>query len=561
VHRIISAVLVFLTVLSSCSETENDQVASTKNKSFEKAILLLENGQLDSAFYYFELAKEGYLLEQDSLNVARSLIEMGIIQYERGDFFGAQEISLEATKYVHSKDRKQHHLLSYIYNTVANATDELHLYEQAIPYYHLAIQYSSDPANIQLYKNNLAVCFRNAKQYSASIEMLQDLLTEYPKGSRSYAMVLNNLAKARWALSNSYNPIALYQEALSIRIKENDIWGINSSYATLSTYYQKSNIDSSIYYLDKQYEVAQQIQSKEEQLKILRKFIQLDSDYAERYLPRYLQLNDSIQNARMIAKNQFALIRYESEKNKSKSLLLERENERKETHLFRQRIGIGFLIVWIVSFSCFGLLWYKKRKQRIVLEAQNHIQENQLKLSKTIHDVVANGIYRVMTEVEYTDYIDQEKILDKLDELYQKSRDISHRVEYEASNIPFHEELAELLKSFATEKRRILIAGNEAEFWDALNPTEQNEINQVLLELMVNMKKHSQASQVVIRFIMHHDRREIIYKDNGIGIKTVQFSGKGLANTVSRMNSIAAEIIFVTEEGKGLKVKMTIPKL
>ncbi|MFD2902548.1 tetratricopeptide repeat-containing sensor histidine kinase [Sphingobacterium anhuiense] len=559
-HKISIILFLLFGFLFSCSKVEQERsIPSLKtNAYYEKAILLLNAGKIDSSFLYFEKAKQQFLLVKDSFNVARSLINMGINQYEGGDFFGAQETSLEATKYLDSKNLAHHYVLCYLYNTIGNSADEMQQYDQAISYYKLAIQYSTNEASNLLCKNNLAVCLRNVKRYDESIKLSEEILVKAPKGSSDYAKFLNNLAKTQWASSHSYNPIPAYHTALNIRLKENDLWGQNSSYATLSKYYEGRDMDSSIYYLSKQYEIAKKIKSADDQLNALRGLVQINLIYSQRYLKTYLTLNDSLQNARTLAKNQFALIRYESEKSKAQNLVLEKENEKKESHLLIQRIGIGFLLFSIVL----GVFWYKKRKQRLELEAQNKIKQNQLHLSKKIHDVVANGIYRVMTEIEYKEDIDREGVLDKLDDMYQKSRDISHDVEEQTvTEASYSEKLSDLLKSFASDHRRVLIAGNEPDLWTRLNKRTKEEVSHVLQELMVNMKKHSQADQVVIRFENQGNQLEIFYKDNGIGLADSKTYGKGLSNMVSRIEGIGGEIIFVKEEGKGLSVKINIPIL
>lgn len=542
----------------SCSDHVNETVINNENKYYDEAFSFFNKGQLDSSYFYFELAKDKFLQERDSVKAARCLVYIGAYQNNQGDYFGAQETLLTAISYLTSSKTNQDSLMCYAYNILANATDDLQQYNQAIPYYDLAIRYSTDPNNTLVYKNNLAVCLRNVHRYDESIKLFEEILAKTPKGSSDYAKFLNNLAKTRWTANHAYNPISIYHTALGIRLKENDLWGQNSSYATLSTYYATINVDSSTFYLNKQYEVAKKINSADDRLKALRGLVQSSSEYSQRYLKTYLALNDSIQNARTAAKNQFALIRYESEKSKAQNLKLEKENEKKESYLIIQRIGIGFLLFSIVL----GVFWYKKRKQRLVLEAQNKIKEHQLHLSKKIHDVVANGIYRVMTEIEYKEDIDREGVLDKLDDMYQKSRDISHDVEEQTlTEVPFSEKLADLLKSFASDHRRVLIAGNEEDLWARLSKRAKEEITHVLQELMVNMKKHSQADQVVIRFEKQGNQSEIFYQDNGIGLAHSKTYGKGLSNMVSRIEGIGGEIIFVREEGKGLSVKINIPIL
>ncbi|MEI2271668.1 ATP-binding protein [Sphingobacterium sp. ML3W] len=550
--------LLFTLLIFSCSRNKDEKIIKTVNNDYDKAFAFFKQGQKDSSFFYFELAKDQYLNSNDSLGTARCLVFIGLHQYDEGDFFGAQETSLSAIRFIGNKQKDS--LLCYAYNTIANASDEMNQYDQAIPYYQLAIKYSFKSINTLIYKNNLAVCLRNAKRYSESIKLSTEIISKVTKGTNEYAKFLNNLAKTKWMADPSYNPVPWYQKALEIRIKQKDLWGQNSSYASLAKYYDGKDTDSSIYYLNKQYKIALEINSPDDELNALRGLIQSNALYSERYLQRYLALNDSIQQARAAAKNQFALIRYEVEKNKTENLRLEKENAQKQYRLTRQRVITGTSVFLLLLVIGGGTFWYKRRKQRLELEAENKVKETQLHLSKKIHDVVANGIYRVMSEIEYKEDIDREGMLDKLEHMYNQSRDISHDVEQKTiTEIPYSEQIAELLKSFAADHRRVFIAGNETEQWTNVGKRIKDEIKHVLQELMVNMKKHSQADQVVVRFETSGQQLKIVYKDNGIGMPQEKTQGKGLSNTVSRIESLGGEIIFVSELGKGLSVTTNIP--
>jgi signal transduction histidine kinase len=77
---------------------------------------------------------------------------------------------------------------------------------------------------------------------------------------------------------------------------------------------------------------------------------------------------------------------------------------------------------------------------------------------------------------------------------------------------------------------------------------------------MVNMKKHSQCSLVVIAFESKKNTIEINYSDNGIGCPEMLNFKKGLQNAENRILSIKGTITFETETDKGFKAKMIIPK-
>lgn len=300
------------------------------------------------------------------------------------------------------------------------------------------------------------------------------------------------------------------------------------------------------------YEVSKQINSPDDQLQALQKLIKFSpSQLTKKYFEIYHNLSDSLQTARNAAKNQFALIRYETERHKADILKLQKENTDK-------KYQISVLIFGIFLLSATGLIWYKRRKLRLEMETQNAIRESQLKTSKKVHDVVANGLYRIMSKLENQQSEDH-ALIDEMEDLYEKSRDISYE-QLEFTDKNFNEKISGLLKSFATETTKVLIVGNTVELWKKVEPNIKYELEHILQELMVNMKKHSKATNVVIRFETHNNSVHINYTDNGIGIPKQTKFKNGLNNTGNRIKSIGGVINFNLGAEKGLKIQLSFPR-
>ncbi|UZJ63305.1 hypothetical protein OKW96_12345 [Sphingobacterium sp. KU25419] len=295
----------------------------------------------------------------------------------------------------------------------------------------------------------------------------------------------------------------------------------------------------------------------------MKKLIKLSpSDSSKNYFEIYNSLNDSLQQARIAAKNQFTMIRYEVEKNKADNLILQKDNADKAYNISRQRMWMTGISIFSVVVIIGGIFWYKRRQERLQLEAQNRIKANQLNISRKIHDVVANGLYRVMTEIENRKDIDRDGIIDRLEMMYEKSRDISYETEVtKPEEQDYHTQIAELLKSFVGENRKVIIAGNDAEQWARIHVDIKEQIHHVLQELMVNMRKHSQATNVVIRFDWDADVLRIYYSDNGIGMSKSCATGNGLEGIGNRIASLNGQINFLNQAEKGLKVEISIPIL
>ncbi len=547
----------------SCSRQREDEIQPINNLRYNQAYEFLDQGEADSAFLAFSQAKDIFIEQRDSLRTANCLIQMSITQYEQGDYFGAQETGIQALTYLDTSDPRHNIYFSSTYNNLGNTSMNLFDYLKAISYFDVAIHYSDNFDYTITYKNNKAMCYQNLTEYDKAIRIFEEILPQATKESMQHARILSNLARTKWLKNRTYDALPEFLQALSIRKKEKDLLGLNASYVHLTDYYQAKDLDSALWYAKKMYEVAERIRNPEDQIYALSKLIELSSESATKgYFETYQLLGDSLQRARAEAKNQFALIRYEVEKNKADNLQLQKDNAENSNRLIRQRVLSGSIAALFIIAAFIGISYHRRRKQRLEYEAQNNIQETKLHLSKKIHDVVANGLYRVMSEIEYTEDIDRDGVLDRLEDMYNRSRDISHEVEQrDLTKISYSEGLANMLKSFAGDDCRVIIAGNDLEQWIDINKQIKQEIQHVLQEWMVNMKKHSQAGQVVIRFERNDNHLKIYYKDNGVGMSKEKGKGKGIANMISRIENLGGSVLFSGGLGEGLGITIDIPLL
>ncbi|WP_158499891.1 tetratricopeptide repeat-containing sensor histidine kinase [Sphingobacterium paucimobilis] len=564
--RITKLFLVFIVFLACTAKKKKipDDVKLDLRSYYEHAFAYLDKGKLDSAFAEFEQIKNLASEAHDSLNTANCLIQMAITVRDVGDYLTSQELSLEAGTYLDTSKVKHKVYLSTNYNNLGNVTGELKDYERAIEFYDMAIHYSTDTMNTKVFLNNKARALSMIGKEQEALEIYEDILHSENKDQKEYARSLTNYAFQRTKLDPDYDALSDLKEALAIRRRLDDRWGINSSYAYLALYYEGLDSDSALFYAQERNKIAIEINSVDDRLDAFKKLITLSPEKVSKdYFKAYGELSDSIQLVRSNAKNQFALIRYEVEKNKADNLKLQNEVNDKLYRINMQHLLTWSIIVVFALITVFSLFWYKRRKQRLLLEANNKIKASQLKTSRKVHDVVANGLYRVMTEIENREDIDREGILDRLESMYEKSRDISYEVEEvaTANETPYHESLGEMLRSYANESRQVIMAGNEAELWAAIPQNIKNELEHTLQELMVNMRKHSGADRVVLRFDRLEGALNVFYNDNGVGLSENFSKGNGLNNTGTRMENINGSIKFVSERGEGLKVYISIPIL
>ncbi|TKC13283.1 tetratricopeptide repeat protein [Pedobacter polaris] len=527
------------------------------NVFYDKAYDYKEAKIPDSAFFYFNKAKELFLLQKNRLGVGKCLMQMGILYREKGDYFGGQEFSLNAIPFFDKKNLKHQIYIQHNLNNLGLISEDLGRYDEAIDFYQQALSFKV-PGLILSLKNNLANAYRRTKAYDKSLTIYKNILKE-DLNQEEFSRTLSNFAYTKWLQNPNFNAAPELHKALRIRLINNDFSGQNASFSHLSDYYSRKGLDSAFYYANRMYLVAKRLNSANDQLQALQKLIILSPNKeTKKYFEIYNKLDDSVEISYSADKNQFALIRYNAQQNKLENLKLQKENTEKKYQIARREILFGITFLILITGSIIAILWYKKRKQKLTLEAENTIRENQLKTSKKVHDVVANGLYRVMTEIENQEGLDKEEMLDRLDHMYQKSRDISYEVE-ELKPINFQDKITDLLNSFTTKNTTVTIKGNSRDLWAKVNNQVKHEVEHILQELMVNMKKHSHATQVDIGFKQKDNRIHINYRDNGIGItKQVQYKN-GLTNTGNRIKHIQGEITFDTNVEKGLKILISFP--
>lgn len=507
------------------------------------------NKREDSAFFYFNRAASNTTAKDV---VALAYYNMALIQVSAGDNYGAQE---SLTLSIKSLDEHQPNGRSYLatdYNELGLTCENLNENRDALNYYRLALHYADDK-NLRPYiLNDLGNAYSKLGAYNQALSNYQAAISMSSDAGVIYAKSLTNLTVSRWRRDNHYNAAPELLKSLSIRVKDHDNWGENSSYAHLADFYLTNHPDSALYYAKKMFTVASSLQSPDDELEALQKLIVLSQPIeVKAYFRRYQILSDSLGKSRNAAKNQFALIRYNVEKSKAENLELQKENAAKKYQL-------GGVLIIVALGSIVLVLWYRKRKQRLQLEAENTIRKNKLQLSQKVHDVVANGLYRVINEIENNDKVNKNAVLDQIEILYEQSRDIS----YEKSKMPdgdFHEKIARLLTAFGSQVTKVAVVGNKLEIWENVSIDAKYQLEQILQELMINMKKHSHATRVAIRFTHEGDQFHINYTDNGVGFTSDTPYGNGLTNTGNRIQHVGGTIIFDTQPNKGTKIHISVP--
>ena len=549
--------LLILFFLVSCKK-EIIEPAKTENKFYDKAYDFLSTGEKDSAFVYFNLAQNTFSQNKDSARIGNSMVNMAILQSEAGDYYGSQETSLGAIKYLNKKEEKLYPILYSNYNNLGITSRNLRDYKNAVLFYDNAIAFATSQSEINTCLNNKAICYKFLENYSASLQIFKDVFKNIDpvKDQKGYARIVDNLAFVKFLQNKNYDAEMEMNAALKIREKAEDLWGQNASHSHLSDYFEDKSIEKSLFHAHRMYKISKKIKSPDDQLEALQKLVDLENPvHSKKYYKIYVNLEDSLTNVRNKAKNQFALIRYDSEKNRVDFLKAEAKNIENRYQILQRNIALGAVFLAFI----FAVFWNRKRKERLKQEKIFEVKSTALKYSKKVHDVVSNGIYQVMSEIENTSEIDKEGLLDKLEIVYEKSRDISYEDLTGNADSDFKMQIANLTKSFSSETLKTIIIGNEEILWSKIPQDLKTDIKLILQELLVNTKKHSEAKKIILKFEIVANRLQIAYSDDGIGFTNNIEKKNGLQNVETRIFSQKGNLTFGETTGKGANVFISFP--
>jgi signal transduction histidine kinase len=348
---------------------------------------------------------------------------------------------------------------------------------------------------------------------------------------------------------------------MEMRLKENDLWGLIASYAHLSTYYENVNSKTALSYASKMYDVAIRQNSTPDQLEALQKLIALDNPVkAKEYYRRYLRLNDSLQNAKQIAKNQFAKIKYDSDKNREENSQLKISTANKELEIQKGKTANVLLFTSgsTIFITLLIFIYYKRKKHQI--EKRVEVYKTEERISKKIHDEIANNMVNIMNKVQYTEN-PKDALLDDLEKVYLLTRDISHQNNSIETGAYFEPFLKSMLTSFNSNTTTVILKDIQKVGMDLIAKEKQIELYRILQELMVNMRKHSEATLVAITFKVDKNQLHINYSDNGKGLDLKELKFKnGLKNVETRIKSIPGTIIFESSLNNGFKAFISFKK-
>lgn len=566
------SILALLLTLLSCQKsskttTDGSKIQENQRESIAEKYSALgdsfnADNKLDSAFFYYLKSTELFKEEGSSPYIAYNLVGMAHIQQTYGDYYSSEETLTEALPYINNDLQYQ----VAAYNLFGIAAKELKNYDDAVRYYSSVLKIVKDSVSRVAVLNNIATVYLEQKKYRKVIVILEPFTTSPVLDTlqMNKARILDNLGFAYYKDNQISKGLELLNQALAIRTSAKDSYGSIESHLHLADYYQNKDDQKSKKNALLAYHEATKQQSIDERLEALAFLMSHNQEKGvNSYALQFINLNDSIKKVRNNAKNQFAKIRYDSRKAtleniKYKGLrtatLLQLETQKNQKYLS------VFAIVLLLGGVVFIINYYKTKTKRERLEAS---YATETRISKKLHDELANDVFYAMTFAETQDLqnpIKKETLLDNLDKIYVRTRNFSRENSPIETGEHFERNLKQMLNSYKSSTTEVIIKNGNPIDWLKVEAEKKIAIQRVLQELMVNMKKYSQASFVVVSFDLEHNTIKIDYSDNGIGFSDTLILKNGLQNAENRIQTINGILTFDSQTNKGFRAKIVVPK-
>jgi signal transduction histidine kinase len=565
-----------------------------------KGIYYDVTGSLDSARHYFA---KGHKLSQShnfpDLEV-KFVNSLGMNSWNRGHYNTALGYFFKVLEINENLEAGQRIPLSTPYNNIGLIYQELSLYEKALAYHYKALDYRQKDnkliAQVATSFNNIGICLAHLDKYQEAEKAYRDGIEVTRKHNflRQYYDLAANLANTLVAMKR-------YEEALkfNLEILRNDTqlmlpekFLMNIYGATAGIYVQLAQPRKAIQYIENGLKIIEKNMDVEFYASDLFKYAALayymtgnleKGKHFSNEMATVIEKKFSKKNAESMAEmevkyqtalkdNEILKLQKEKEEAELKIALAELQKNRRERIIYLT-IGIAFIML-LASW-----IWYRwNRLKTRTLEEQklnNAIflseQNERVRIARDIHDSIGQklSVQKMMLSCVREAIGEQwKKELDHashlLDETVSELRNISHNLIPQELNLGLMkalEETAENINDAGKVNISVTISENSQEA-DKISVNHQLSIYRIVQEILGNMIRHSQASNISIVVHQPGDILHFSISDNGRGFdirKVNQSDGIGWKNILARARLISAKLNISSVPDTGTMVELSVP--
>lgn len=485
-----------------------------------------------------------------------------------------------------------------VIDNLALAYGALRRFPEAIRYHHEAIGYfgpQQDTVGIAYSYSNLGIAFMRSRQYDSASWYLQaaNKLNQRIRDNYLQMTLLLNEAGV-WILQKNYQAVRpLCEQALALATQLQQADGAsNALYGLALADFFGRRFASANTLARQGLQYAKAASSKsgmQKQLELLSELAIVAND-----LPLYDSLNrestalsDSINNE-LIQKNSLGLaIRYETVQQQLRIASLEKDQAVKRQ--WNWLLGVALVAACIIGYLMYRMFKNRQQLARQQADLQQHRieeleraqqlmatqallkgqEEERTRLARDLHDGLGSmlsGVKLSLGAVKGNMILTDEyaqlfgRALDKLDESIAEMRRVAHSMMPEALlRLGLQQAVQDFcdgLKNISPMKISCQLYGDNKR----LSAGAEIVIYRVVQELVNNVLKHAQATELLVQVVQSAEQISITVEDNGRGFDTSTLpAGAGLQNVRSRVAYLNGQLEIKSSPQQGTFVHLDIP--
>lgn len=435
----------------------------------------------------------------------------------------------------------------------------------------------------------------NAQELDSALIYFNEAETVLTTINATYnlAAVYNNIGRIYTIKQNHKKALDYYEKALKAREILEDKYGLGLSYINLAeTERLLGNNTKCIEYLIKASDIFLSLKNylnlKQAYGKLAEAY-EIKKDYPSslKYYQLYANYKDSIyneDNAKQMAEMQ---TKYDVEKKDLELLKNKAELEAKEKQAFIKNIIIIGVIGLIILLIIVGVLFYRKKqieqqakldseianqkelRTKAILDAE---EKERRRIAQDLHDGVGqllsaaklnlSNLENKLTIENEEQQLAMQNALSLVDDSVKEVRAVSHNM---MPNTLIKLGLGSAVREFITKlgnaptlKVDLEIVGLDAR----IDNQVETVLYRVIQEIVNNIIKHANASQISMQLIRHETELNVMIEDNGIGFDTSKlesFDGIGLKGIQTRIEFLNGTVHFDSTPGRGTTVIIDVP--
>jgi len=535
-------ILVLFFMYRNITTLQAQEAQDSINHYYQLAIHPQSSDDLASAYGFFVRYKESSLHNNYTEGAVHALSLLSIIQKESGFYYDSEASAIEALHLLETLGTSSYVTDTKItlYNQLGMISRGLKENERALSYYNKAFEIASDPKQFNKIINNRAFIYLDNEEFEKALMEFQKAydISLLNNDEREMARNLDNLGHVKGKL-NQNDALDSLNRALHMRVELRDLEGCYASYMHLFDYYsERDDQANAMLNLQKAHATAHELNSDSYKLDVLSEYMNLHTDTL---VKSYKTLNDGRLLKQLMTENKYTSKKYDYSQ---KEWEAQRSEEQKRWY---QLAGLAIAVIGLLSVLFLRTKHKKDRIEQVIL--------TESRISKKIHDELANDVSTIMNVIQAEPQLspsNKSKLLDGLQDVYERTRDISTEtagIDHEN----YTDSLRYLLAQHNKENVKVIVNGIDIINWKKVHHHKKLAIYRALQELMVNMKKHSNARLVTIVFKTNDHQNEIRYVDDGVGFDWSEIKPHGLKNAEIRMKEVGGDIKFETSRGEGFK--------